>query len=116
MNEILLFTEEEKAESQSLLNDLVEKLGTSLQEGDEQRMRESLNMSMESETLHRDVFGLNPVLHSLRTAMIAVDEEGLKRDGVMAILLYTTAKAIHIRQLVSAPQASHLIRISLCPS
>ncbi|MBR7017362.1 MAG: bifunctional (p)ppGpp synthetase/guanosine-3',5'-bis(diphosphate) 3'-pyrophosphohydrolase [Prevotella sp.] len=91
MNEILLFTEEEKAESLSLLNDLVEKLGTSLQEGDEQRMRQSLNMSMESETLHRDVFGLNPVLHSLRTAMIAVDEEGLKRDGVMAILLYTTA-------------------------
>jgi len=89
MNEILLFTEDEKSESLSLMNDLVEKLGASLQEGDEHRMRKNLSMSMESDTLHRDVFGLNPILQSLRTAMIAVDEEGLKRDGVMAILLYT---------------------------
>ena len=36
----------------------------------------------------RDVFGLHPVLTSLQTACIIVDEIGLRRDSVIATLLY----------------------------
>ena len=38
--------------------------------------------------LKRDAFGLNPILQGLRTAEIAVNEIGLKRDSVLSILLY----------------------------
>ncbi len=41
----------------------------------------------------RNVFGLNPILLSLQTAQIAVEEIGLKRDGVLAILLYAGTNA-----------------------
>ena len=37
--------------------------------------------------LDRSVFGMNPIVASLQTAMIVVDEIGLKRDAVLAILL-----------------------------
>lgn len=48
-----------------------------------------LKDALRSNLIQRDVFGMNPILLSLQTAQIAISEIGLKRDGVMAILLYT---------------------------
>ena len=39
--------------------------------------------------LQRNIFGLNPIVHALETAEIAFDEIGLKRDAIIAIVLYT---------------------------
>ena len=52
-----------------------------------------LKKALKNNLIKRNVFGLNPVLESLQTALIAVEEIGLKRDGVMAILLYAGANA-----------------------
>ncbi|MCR4852890.1 MAG: HD domain-containing protein [Prevotella sp.] len=89
-SEVFYFTEEEKRESGELLEKLEQHLGDTLTQGDVEKMRAHLQRMMANKELQRDVFGLNPVLQSLRTALIAVEEEGVKRDGVMAILLYTS--------------------------
>lgn len=44
--------------------------------------------SIKNGQIQRDVFGLNPILKSFQTALIVVEEIGLKRDAVLAILLH----------------------------
>lgn len=67
---------------------LKEKIGSSLLSGDEEKMRGHLVDAIEQNHVSRDVFGLNPILFGFQTAMIVVDEIGLKRDAVLAILLH----------------------------
>ena len=90
MDNKLIFTEAEKHEAINLLDTLREELAPFLKESDEGKIRAHLHRSLENNVLERDVFGLNPIVQSLRTALIAAEEEGLKRDGVLAILLYTS--------------------------
>ncbi|MFC2409152.1 MAG: RelA/SpoT family protein, partial [Prevotella histicola] len=51
-----------------------------------------LKDSVAKNTIHRNVFGLNPILCSLQTAAIAVKDIGLKRDSVIAILLHQSVQ------------------------
>ena len=90
MDNKLIFTEAEKHEAIDLLDTLREQLAPFLKESDEAKIRAHLHHSLENNVLERDVFGLNPIVQSLRTALIAAEEVGLKRDGVLAILLYTS--------------------------
>ena len=90
MEERLIFTEEEKAETLELLHLLRDKIAATLHEGDEAKMHACMRKLLENREIQRDVFGLNPLHQSMKTAMLAVEEEGLKRDGVLAILLHTS--------------------------
>ncbi len=87
MTERLEFNAEERKLALSLYNQLKDKLGTTLSEGDEAELRRQLDRSMNEGQAHRDVFGLNPIVSSLQTAVLAVDEIGLRRDAVVAIML-----------------------------
>ena len=82
------FTHQEKAASLLLYSTLKEKIGPSLLPDDEKKIRGHLADSVKKNLIKRDVFGLNPVLFGFQTAMIVVDEIGLKRDAVLAILLH----------------------------
>lgn len=82
------FTHQEKAASLLLYSTLKEKIGPSLLPDDEKKIRGHLSDSVKQNLIKRDVFGLNPVLFGFQTAMIVVDEIGLKRDAVLAILLH----------------------------
>ena len=84
---IFEFTQQEKEETLALYNKVRELLDDSLQQGDEQRMRHHLMHAIEEQQIHRNVFGLNPVLLSFQTAQLVVEEIGLRRDAVIAILL-----------------------------
>lgn len=84
------FTMEETLKVQKLISVLTEKMGTTLLPDDVDNVRCRLQRAMEENLIQRDVFGLNPVLMQLQTAQIAVEEIGLRRDGVIAILLYTS--------------------------
>ena len=90
MEEKLIFTKAERTETLELLQQLRVLLATSLQEGDEEKMLSYARKALKSNVIQRDVFGLNPIHQSLKTAILAVEEEGLKRDGVLAILLYNS--------------------------
>ena len=87
MAERLVFTTEEREETFRLYAKVKEMLGSSLQEGDEERIRRHLTEYMEHTESGRDVFGLNPVVESLRMAQTVVEEIGLRRDAVLAIML-----------------------------
>ena len=84
------FTPEERSEALQLISELKERVGDSLLPGDEQKIRSMLRQQTEQQQLTRDAFGLNPVVTGLQTALILVDETGLKRDAVVAILLYNS--------------------------
>ena len=63
---------------------------------DEQQLREQLTTAIVEGHIQRDIFGLNPILQALRTAQIAVDEICLKRDGVLATMLFTLVLNGHL--------------------
>ena len=82
------FTKREKESTLQIYARLKEKVGPSLLPGDEEKMRAHLHLSIENNMVGRDAFGLNPILFGFQTAMIVVDEIGLRRDAVLAILLH----------------------------
>ncbi len=87
MTDKLEFTPQEREETLSLYQKIREQIVSSLMEGDEDRMRQHLMQAIETHQLQRNVFGLNPILLSFQTAQLVVEEIGLKRDGVLAVLL-----------------------------
>ena len=89
MTEKFEFTQSELDETREIMAHLRETIGDTLKSDDEDKIKQHLKEAIYDNQIQRDVFGLNPILHSLRTAQIAVDEIGLKRDGVLATLLYT---------------------------
>ena len=88
MTEQIDFTSEERERALALYDQLKERIASSLKEGDELRVRQQLLKAIEQGQVKRDFFGLNPIVNSLQTALLAVDEIGLRRDAVLAILLY----------------------------
>lgn len=88
MKEKLVFTDEEKGQAEEILKRLKKTLSVGLLPDDGEKLQRHIGEAMERGELQRDVFGLNPVLHALETAEIAVEEIGLKRDAVVAIILY----------------------------
>ena len=93
MDERLEFTPEEKRESIELLSYLRKQVANTLEPDDLAKLKEHLLSAIKSGLIKRDVFGLNPILHGLQTAKIAVDEIGLRRDSVLAIMLYESASS-----------------------
>ncbi len=87
MTERLEFTAQEREETFALYNKVKEQLGDSLHADDEERMMSYIRRYLEQPEVHRDVFGLNPIVESLRTAQTVVEEIGLRRDAVLAIML-----------------------------
>ena len=88
MEKTFKFTPEEFRTSVKIIQYLRTAIGSSLENHDEQKVRKYIHQAIVAGHVHRDVFGLNPILTSLQTAQIAVDEIGLHRDGVIATLLY----------------------------
>ena len=90
------FTKSELEETTEILNHLRNIIGETLKSDDEQQLREQLTTAIVEGHIQRDIFGLNPILQALRTAQIAVDEIGLKRDGVLATMLFTLVLNGHL--------------------
>ena len=88
----LEFTPQEREETLALYQKIREQIAPSLLDGDEEQMRRLLMKAIETHQLQRNVFGLNPILLSFQTAQLVVDEIGLRRDGVLAVLLRPSVK------------------------
>ena len=84
----IAFTTEERELALGLYAQLKDKIASSLLKDDEQHVRALLMKAIESGQVQRDFFGLNPIVSSLQTALLAVDEIGLRRDAVLAIMLH----------------------------
>ena len=88
----LLFTKDERTELISLLKTLRSATGNAVTRTEEKKIYSCLKAAAGNGDIVRDVFGINPILSSFRTALIAHEEIGLKHDGIIAILLYTGIK------------------------
>ena len=88
MEEKLTFTLEEKEQVTDIAKRLKELLGDTITDDDVHKVMGLIKTALNENKIHRDVFGLNPLLQGIRTAELAVSEIGLKRDGVIATLLY----------------------------
>ena len=93
MTEHFDFTIEERDTTLALYTELKEKIAPSLEEDDEGRIRSHLLHAIEQNQVKRDVFGLNPIVCSLQTALLVYDEIGLRRDAILAILLNPSVEA-----------------------
>lgn len=87
----LTFTKQELSESLNFVRKLRADISTWANAEDESKVLSYVMGALRKGSISRDVFGLNPVLSALQTAQIAVEEIGIKRDGVIAILLYAVA-------------------------
>ena len=89
MEEKLVFSTEEQDTANGLLSKLLANDANGFQPNDAEKLRQRIDQYVHSGTLQRDIFGLNPIVYALETAEIAFDEIGLKRDAIIAIVLYT---------------------------
>lgn len=89
MDNKLFFTNDEKSQVLEAIKELRNSQNYVLTKSDELKVFQSLKQAIIQKKIQRDIFGLNPILSSIQTALIAIEEIGLKRDGVVAVLLYS---------------------------
>ena len=95
MEEKFVFTEEEKHACEALTKEIHEMLNDTLTGTDVERLRTHIHSEIEARHIERDRFGLNPVLKALMTAKVAVCDIGLRRDSLLAIMLYESVLRGH---------------------
>lgn len=95
MEEKFVFTEEEKHACEALTKEIHEMLNDTLTGTDVERLRTHIHTEIEARHIERDRFGLNPVLKALMTAKVAVGDIGLRRDSLLAIMLYESVLRGH---------------------
>ena len=114
MEEKLTLPEEEKV----LLLDSIKKLqqltGDMFSSDDERIIREIILDGEQQGALKRNVFGLNPIVFDLQTAIILAEEIGLNRASILSVLLHDCV-ALGVRTIESVQEAfgddvAHIIR------
>ena len=90
------FTEQEKQTALEQMLLLKERMMPLFHDKDVEKMHILLKNAFDNHFIQRDVFGLNPLLFGLQTAEIAMEEIGLKRDGLISIILYSCQISEHL--------------------
>lgn len=90
MEEKFKFTDDEKLRLGEIATRLRKLMGDSLKPEDESNLRQQLEAEISDNKISRDIFGLNPILLSFQTAELELEEIGMKRECVLAIMLYNS--------------------------
>ena len=90
MEEKFKFTDEEKLQLAEIATRLRKHMGDSIKPEDEANLRLQLEAEISDNNIRRDIFGLNPILLSFQTAELELEEIGMKRECVLAIMLYNS--------------------------
>ncbi len=88
MGEKTMFTAAEQAEYESLMTFLSEHFGAAPGDDSIGALCRQLDDSVRHAASSRNLFGLSPELLALQTARLAIEEIGLQRDAVLAILCH----------------------------
>ena len=97
----LHFTHEEKIIANELIENIKSNIGDTFLKGDIKKLHKYIFTAIDKNIVQRDVFGLNPIIKALQTAQIAIEEIGLKRDGIIAIMLYSTINQQDMESLMN---------------
>ena len=90
MEEKFKFTDDEKLQLGEIATRVRIVMGDSLKPEDESNLRQQLEAEISDNKIRRDIFGLNPILLSFQTAELELEEIGMKRECVLAIMLYNS--------------------------
>ena len=86
------FTPEEQAELLVKLPQLAKQAGDSLDDNTLILALRQMRLAADSQLLSRDVFGHNPLLIDVGTALIVSDEMGMRRAAMLAVLLHAAVR------------------------
>ena len=90
------FTPDELVQHEALKAQLANLAGDCLQPDEVARIEALLTQAVEEGRLVRDSFGLNPLISNLQTAIIVVDEMGMRRAAIVSILLHEVVKCGYV--------------------
>ncbi|MDR0988859.1 MAG: RelA/SpoT family protein [Prevotellaceae bacterium] len=82
------FLGEEKKILFSLYRKLLQLTGNTLHKGDCRKIKTDLIHLVREQRVQRDIFGLNPFLKEMQTAVIVAEEIGMKRASILSIMLH----------------------------
>ena len=87
------FSKEEKQMLIPLYRKLLQLSGDTLLPGDCRKLKAHLVACAATEALQRDVFGLNPVIKNMQTAVIVAEEIGMRRASILALMLHEVVRS-----------------------
>lgn len=92
------FNDEEKRQVPALCRELMACLGDLAQPGDFRKVKSLITMAVEAGHCSRDRYGINPVAHSLRTALLLCEKVSPDRSMAIAIMLSILVRADYISE------------------
>lgn len=96
MEHTVFFTTEEKVQLKHVYRDLLHLSGSILNPKDYKLLKSYLIEAAKNNFLQRDVFGLNPILNDLETALIVASEIGMTRGAILGVMLHTCIKSGYV--------------------
>ena len=88
MEEMAIIQIEEKEILLQTVKQLQSLVADILNSDDFRKIKDILFRAVKTDSLHRDKFGLNPILFDLQTAIITAEEIGLNRASIISVLLH----------------------------
>ena len=82
------FTGDEKSQLSVLYRKLLQLSGETLRKGDCRKLKSHLIQAVQGNHVNRDVFGLNPIIKDMQTAVIVAEEIGMRRASILGIMLH----------------------------
>lgn len=86
------FTPKEKNLLFTLYRKLLQLSGETLQKSDCRKLKSHLITTIQKHHIQRDIFGLNPVIKDMQTAVIVAEEIGMKRASILALMLHDSVR------------------------
>ncbi len=86
------FTNQEKDLLFSLYRKLLQLSGETLRKGDCKRLKTHLIDTIRKNHVQRDIFGLNPVIKDMQTAIIVAEEMGMRRASILGLMLHDSVR------------------------
>ena len=92
MEDKFYFTTQEQALLLKLYKQLKKLSGDTLQKDDCYKIKKHLLQFVSERNLPRNVFGMNPIIKDMQTAIIVAEEIGMKRASILSIMLHEPVK------------------------
>ena len=92
MEEALFFTPEEHRQLIALYKKILQLSGETLLKDDCHKLKNHLIAAASSKSIPRNVFGMNPIIKDMQTAVIVSEEIGMRRASILGIMLHESVK------------------------
>ncbi len=92
MEDNFYFTTQEQEQLVKLYKQLKRLSGDTLQKDDCYKIKKHLSRFISEGNMPRNVFGMNPVIKDMQTAIIVAEEIGMKRASILSIMMHEPVK------------------------